>query len=108
MNIKEISVEELKNLNNSGLSLLQFYATWCGPCKLLKLEINKLLEENSELNVLQFDIDKDIELARSFGIKGVPALFLLKDNEILGSQGGFIPKDAIEDWIHSKLEFEGE
>lgn len=107
MSIREISPEELRNLDHSGVSLLQFYATWCGPCKLLKLEINKMLEENESLNVLQFDIDKDIELARSFGIKGVPALFLLKDNEILGSQGGFIPKDTIENWIHSKLEWEG-
>ena len=95
MPILEVSPEELRNLDHSGFSLLQFYATWCGPCKLLKVEVDKLLEDMPALNVLRFDIDKDIELAQNFGIKGVPALFILKDNEILGVKSGLIPKDKI-------------
>ena len=98
--MKELSVEELKNLDNTGITLMQFYATWCGPCKLLKLEINKLLEENNELNVLQFDIDQDIDFARSFQIKGVPALFVLKDNEIVARQSGYMTKENIQDWLN--------
>ena len=97
MPIKEISPEELKSLESEGIALLQFYATWCGPCKLLKHEINKMLEEDEALNVMQFDIDKDIELARSFGIKGVPALFVVKNGEVLAKQSGFIPKEKIQD-----------
>lgn len=96
MAMKELSVEELKNLDNTGITLMQFYATWCGPCKLLKLEINKLLEENNELNVVQFDIDQDIDFARSFQIKGVPALFVLKDNEIVARQSGYMTKENIQ------------
>lgn len=96
MPIREISAEELKNLDNIEISLLQFYATWCGPCKLLKHEITKMLEEDNTLNVLQFDIDKDLDLARSFGIRGVPALFILKDNEIVAKQSGYMQKQDIE------------
>lgn len=100
MAMKELSVEELKNLDNTGITLMQFYATWCGPCKLLKLEINKLLEENNELNVVQFDIDQDIDFARSFQIKGVPALFVLKDNEIVARQSGYMTKENIQNWLN--------
>jgi thioredoxin 1 len=93
----ELSPEELKNLDNIGFSLLQFYGTWCGPCKLLKVEIDKVLEEMPALNVLRYDIDKDIDLAHSFGIKGIPVLFILKDKEIISRQTGFMPKEKISD-----------
>ena len=106
MPIREIESEELKNLDNSGLSLLQFYATWCGPCRLLKVEIEKLLEEMPALNVLRYDIEKDTELAQSFGIKGIPVLFILRDKQIIARQTGLIPKDKIADWIHMTIETE--
>jgi thioredoxin 1 len=107
MPMRDISADELTDLKETGFSLLQFYATWCGPCKLLKLEIDKILEEQPEINVLRFDIDEDLNLAKSFGIRGVPALFILKGNQVLDKKTGFIPKETIQNWIHSELEWEG-
>jgi thioredoxin-like negative regulator of GroEL len=49
------------------------------------------------LNVLRYDIEKDTELAQSFGIKGIPVLFILRDKQIIARQTGFIPKDKIAD-----------
>jgi len=107
MPVREVTAEELKNLNNEGITLLQFYAEWCGPCKMLTGEINKIIEENEALNIVRYDIDQDINLAREYGIRGVPALFLLRNEEILDLKSGFFPKKNIEEWMHSQLEWEG-
>ncbi len=107
MPITDITPDELRNLDHSGFSLLQFYATWCGPCKLLKIEIEKLLEEMPVLDVLRYDIETDTELAQSFGIKGIPVLFILKDGKVIARQTGFIPKEKIAEWIYSEIEFGG-
>lgn len=107
MPIKDITPNELRNLDHSGFSLLQFYATWCAPCKLLKREIEKLLEEMPAVDVLRYDIETDTELAQSFGIRGIPVLFILKDGEVIARQTGFIPKDKIAEWIHSQIELGG-
>lgn len=106
MPITEVTSEELKNLNNEGFALLQFYATWCGPCKMLKSEIDKMMKEDTSLKLFRYDIEQDVELAKDFGARGVPALFILKDNEMIGPQIGFMPKSTIENWIHSQLEWE--
>jgi thioredoxin 1 len=107
MPMREISAEELRNLDHIGFSILQFHATWCGPCKMLKVELDKMVAENETINVLRYDIDEDIDLARSFGIKGVPALFILKEDQVIGPKSGFFPKSHIEEWVHATLEWEG-
>ena len=107
MPMRDISAEELRNLDHIGVSLLQFHATWCGPCKMLKAELDKMLAEDETLNVLRYDIDEDIDLALSFGVKGVPALFILKEDQMIGVRSGFFPKADIEKWVHSQLEWGG-
>ena len=107
MPMREISAEELRNLDHIGFSILQFYATWCGPCKLLKHEIDKMMQEDETLNVLRYDIDQDVSLAKEMGARGVPALFVLRDDKVLGPKSGFMPKETIQNWIHSELEWEG-
>ena len=62
------------------IKLLDFYATWCGPCKMLSPIIDELSEDRS-LEVVKIDIDKNEDLVKEFGIMSVPTIVLLKDNK---------------------------
>ena len=77
------------------IKLLDFYATWCGPCKMLSPIIDELSEDRS-LEVVKIDIDKNEDLVKEFGIMSVPTIVLLKDNKEVARNIGFIRKNDLE------------
>lgn len=83
------SIEQLDELQN-GILLLDFYATWCQPCKMMA----KTLESfESTVPVVKIDVEKFNELAVKYNVRGVPKLVLTRDTEILAEKGGY-QKDA--------------
>jgi thioredoxin len=76
--------------------LVDFFAEWCGPCKMLAPILEQLAEEHSEkLKVVKIDVDNDAELAAQFGVMSVPTMLFFKDGELKGKHIGVIPKEAI-------------
>lgn len=76
------------------LWLVDFYATWCGPCRMLE----PVLEEFSkEYNVLKIDVDEFSELAEKFGIMSVPSLLVFKDGEFLKKDAGYKSLDQLKE-----------
>ena len=72
-----------------GLVLVDFFADWCGPCKMLAPVIEKLANEFADkLTVYKVNVDDDPDLARKFGIVSIPSLFLFKDGKAI-NLGGF-------------------
>ena len=57
-----------------------------------------ITEENPEIKVVKVNVDENIELANNFGVKGIPALFVLKEGKTVAQRAGFMPKDALVDW----------
>lgn len=84
--------EQIKN----GAVLVDFFATWCRPCKMLAPEL-----EGLSVDVVKVDVDTLPNLASEQDIMGVPTLMLFKDGEMLGRTSGYMQKQDVEDWIES-------
>ena len=104
MSVVNATAETLREELQEGIVLLQFHAQWCGPCKMLNPIVQSIAEEEQGIKVVRFDIDEDIAQAKTFGVMGVPALFLFKDGKMIDNKSGFMPREKIWDWIHISLE----
>ena len=99
--IKEIINNDLDSEISEGLVLVDFYATWCGPCKMMHPVIDSVVKENSNLKVLKIDVDQNEELARIYGVMSIPTLILFKDGNMVEKKLGFTPKEIINNWIRN-------
>ncbi len=84
-----------------GTVILDFYADWCGPCKMIGPVLEQVAEENSDLTVVKVNVDENISLAQQYGVQGIPALFVLKEGKVVAQKAGFMPKEAILNWVRS-------
>ena len=75
--------------------LLDFFATWCGPCRMISPFIEQIAEEHPEYVVAKIDVDEERELAEQFGIQSIPTLVVIKNGEVVNTAVGGRPKDAI-------------
>lgn len=86
------------------LELIDFYADWCGPCKIMKPifgEVEKDFEGKVEFK--QVDVEKETELAQKFGVMSIPTFVILKDGEEADRKMGAMPKEVLVDWLNSHL-----
>lgn len=81
-----------------GLVLVDFWATWCGPCRMQAPILEKLSEELSddELKILKMDVDENLETARAFGIMSIPTLLFKKDGQVVKQVAGVHTADQIK------------
>ncbi len=94
------SVAEFDNEVKEGLVLVDFFATWCGPCKMLSPLLEELAEENPNLKVLKIDVDEVGPLAARFGIQAIPTLMLFKDGERKDTKLGYQNKNQLLGFIN--------
>ena len=93
--IKYLAKEDFNSEISNGITLVDFYATWCGPCKMLEPVLEQISNERSPYKILKVDIDEHEDLTRSFGIMSVPTMIIFKDGKQIKSITGFLPKDEI-------------
>ena len=79
--------------------LVDFWASWCGPCRMLAPTIDEIAEEHPEIKVCKIDIDDEAELAIRHGVMSVPTLMIFKNGEIAQTAIGVRPKDEILDLL---------
>ena len=75
--------------------LVDFWAAWCGPCKMLSPVVDQIADENPDIKVGKINVDDEPELAGQFGVMSIPTLFVFKDGQIAGQSVGVRPKDFI-------------
>ena len=75
--------------------MVDFYADWCGPCKMMAPIIDKIAEENPDLNVAKVNVDEAGDLASAFGIMSIPTLMVFKNGEVYKQLVGLVPKEKI-------------
>lgn len=81
--------------------LLDFWATWCGPCMMLSPTIHEIAEENSGFKVGKVNVDDEIALAQAFGIQSIPTLVVMKDGKAVANAVGVRSKEQILSMIES-------
>ena len=75
--------------------LLDFWATWCGPCRMVSPVVDEIAEERGDIKVGKINIDEQMDLAQQFGVMSIPTLIVMKDGQIANKSVGAVPKDSI-------------
>ena len=102
--VKKINTKDFNEMSKDGVMVVDFNATWCGPCKMLAPVLEEVSEDFAgKASFYSVDTDENPDLARQFGIMNIPALVLLKDGEKADMNVGFVPKDAIASFINKNL-----
>ncbi len=84
--------------------LVDFYADWCGPCKMMGPIVEQLAEEyDGKAKVGKVNVDQQQALAAQFGVMSIPAFFIFKDGKVVEQMGGSMPKAALEEKLKSAL-----
>ena len=99
------SLNSFSKLINGELPILiDFHATWCGPCKALAPAIKEVAHDlKGEVRVIKIDIDKNQSLATQLNVRGVPTLMLYRDGDMLWRESGVMPANQIKQIIQSKI-----
>ena len=79
--------------------LLDFWASWCGPCKMLSPIIDEIAAERSDIKVGKINVDEEAELAAQFRIMSIPTLIVMKDGKMVNRSMGAIPKAQVLDLL---------
>ena len=92
----------MKTQNEENLVLMQFYAEWCQPCRMMMPVINRIQERNYFwLNIKQIDVDADSEIANKFGIRSIPTFVVLKNNIEIWRKTGVISETELLETLNS-------
>ena len=86
---------EEKVLKAQGKVLLDFWATWCGPCRMIAPIVEEIAAENPGITVGKVNVDEEMELAVRFGIVSIPTLIVMKGGEVAQKAVGYMPKSEI-------------
>ena len=97
MSVLKISKDNFQNevINSESTVLLDFYADWCGPCRMVSPIVDESAEERADIKVGKINVDEESELAERFGIFSIPALVVIKDGKIVNQSVGARPKAQI-------------
>lgn len=98
MAVITVTKENFNEVVQEGTIVLDFWANWCGPCRMLSPVLEQLAEEEN-INVGKVNVDEEEELSASFHISSIPALFLVKDGKVVNKTVGYQPKEALKEFI---------
>lgn len=97
MSVKVITKENFNTevLNSQKPVLLDFWASWCGPCRMLSPTVDQVAEERADVMVGKVNVDEQPELAQAFGVMSIPTLVVLKGGKVVETSVGVKPKSAV-------------
>lgn len=96
MSVLSVNKNNFESVKNSDKSvLLDFYADWCGPCRMVSPLVDEIAEENPQYLVGKINVDQEAALAQAFGVASIPTLVVMKDGKIVNQSVGAKPKAQI-------------
>lgn len=90
---------ESEVLNSEKPVLLDFWASWCGPCRMIAPTLDEIAAEHPEYKIGKINVDEEAELTERFGIVSIPALFVMKNGKVVNQGVGVMPKQRILDML---------
>jgi thioredoxin 1 len=101
MAVVKTDTNSFKQTIESGVTLVDFYADWCGPCKMIAPVLEQVAGEMPDLTIAKLNVDNSPEIASQFGVMSIPTLILFKDGNQVAQTMGFQPKEMLKKWIES-------
>lgn len=99
VNMKPVTVNkdnfESEVLSSDKPVLVDFWATWCGPCRMLGPVLEEIANEREDIKVCKVNVDEEEDLAMKYNIMSIPALFVFKNGEVANKSVGLLPKDQV-------------
>ena len=100
MTIKVLNESNFDTETSTGTTLVDFYADWCGPCRMLSPIIESVADSLSgQINVVKVDVDRSPDLARRFNVKGIPTLLVVKDGNVVNRKTGMGTREQLLEFI---------
>ena len=101
MAVVQVTADNFNEIKNSAKPvLLDFYADWCGPCKMVSPVVDQIAEQHPEYVVGKINVDDEEDLAAQFGVMSIPTLVVLKNGEQVNKSVGVIPKEKILEMLN--------
>ena len=95
MSVQKLNQNNFNNAIANGTALVDFYADWCGPCRMVSPIVDEIAEEISDITVGKVNVDDENALAMKYGVMSIPTLIIFKDGKEAARIVGARPKDAI-------------
>ena len=101
MEIKHLNDENFEEeTNKSNLVVVDFFATWCGPCRILGPILENVADEVKDVDIFKVDVDENEETAKNFGVMSIPTVVLLRDGKEVARNVGLMNYDSLLDFIN--------
>lgn len=103
--VKHINENEFENevLKEEGIVVVDFFATWCGPCKMLAPVLDEVQDEMKNVKIVKMDIDENSDKVAEYGVKNIPTIKIFKNGEEVTTNVGFLPKESLKEMIEKTL-----
>lgn len=97
MSVKTVTKENFQSevIESAGTVLLDFWAAWCGPCRMMSPVIDEIADENPGITVGKVNVDEQPELAEKFNVTAIPTLAVIKQGKVVFCKAGFRPKEEV-------------
>ena len=103
MSLIHFENENFDNLKRDGVVLVDFYADWCGPCKMVSPILEEISEERNDFKIIKVNVDKASDLATKYGVMSIPTMIVFKNGVEVDKNIGFLPKDDIIKLIEKNM-----
>jgi len=100
--VLEVNDNNLEEVFSKGkITVLDFYADWCGPCRMYSPIIHKFSEDNPDIGVAKINVDSNSELAATYGVRGIPTTILLLNGRMVTKVPGVVPQLKLEEFTNN-------
>jgi len=101
--MEKITVNEFDDVIKNGTTLVDFFADWCGPCKMLGPVLEELDSEYPDIRFVKVNIDENMELAERYQIMSIPTVYIFKDGEVFNKMNGYRDVESVKEFINSAV-----
>lgn len=95
--------ENFKKETENGVVLVDFFAEWCGPCKMIGPVLEEIANERNDFNIMKINVDDNREISAEFDVKNIPTLIVMKDGKEVKRHVGFAPKPELIKMVEEYL-----